>query len=212
MKALLHQAGFILAGGAAGFASGILMPGASGVRGAILGACISAGAAVLNPWKGRGTMPGIVRVLVVAALAGAMAAEGVLAWECVRPYEWGRMEPFGHHLFDPLPWQAISGSLFYSIVLLFWIQARRADAPRSWVWLAAAIVFGPVARLMGAGGPVGVDAEILLGLALFSALTAVPFVGFWFYAAQVADPAWTRERWFLRTQGRVPPPPLPPST
>lgn len=166
---------------------------------------------MLNPWKGRATMPGLVRVFVVAVLAGAMAAEGIIAWECVRPYEWSRMEPFGHHALDPLAGQAVAGSLSYSITLLFWIRARRASLHHSWAWLAAAIVFGPVARLVGAGGPVAVEAETLLGMALFVALTALPFAGFWFYAAQVADPAWTRRRWFLRTQGRVPPPPLPPS-
>lgn len=183
---------FIFAGGAAGFLSGLMVPEVFGVRGAILGAAIAAGAVVLNPRRRTpaGETPGLRKTLAVAAVVAVVAWLGIVAWHGAFPM------PKGDFELDRLsPLSAALGCGTHAVLMLLGCRERHARR-RAWPWFVSVIPAGAAVRAVALGDPIVILYALPLG--------ALPFVLFWLIAAWVFDPAWTEKRWRLAARSPEP--------
>ena len=197
----IRRALFIVAGAAAGFLSGAMVPHVFGVRGLLLGMAISVGAAFLNPWRRDpdGRTPGIAPTLGVALAVALGAFALILAWHAAVP-------PPRHDI-DLHRINAAAaglGCVVTSAGILLGYRARRAGIRHAWVWFALTPAAGAALRAWSIGGIEALPFSLLVG--------SVPFVLLWLLAARLADPAWSHDRWLHWTRERVPPQPIPPST
>jgi len=178
---------FLVSGALAGFLSGLMMPMIFGIRGAILGALLAAGAVDVNARRLRRGDKGIsVRETCAIAVVVAVVAWGlIVAWDVVgrhgRRAQTESWELFGWTSYGaPLPI-----CLSYAVLILLGYRAHQSESSPSWPWFVAAPFLGAAIRMA--------FWEELLPAFLFSfALGALPFVLLWLTAARLTDPAWIK--------------------
>ena len=190
MSLVARRAWFIVAGAAAGFLSGAMVPHVFGVRGLILSMAIAVGAAALNPWRRdpAGRPPCMARTLGVAVAVALGAFALILVWHATVPPP--------HHDIDLNRMNAVAAGLGCVVTaagILLGYRARRAGIRRAWAWFVLTPLATAALRAWSIGGIEALPFSLLLG--------STPFVLLWLLAARLTDPAWSEERWFQAVSG-----------
>lgn len=164
-----------------------------GVRAAIVGALLSAGAVALNPWRCDRTAatpastPRTVAVIVVVAVGAFVPMvlwERVLAHVVAAP---SLSDELNITRFTHGPAFAFASCLILSMTLLGGYRSRHTGGNPKWLWFGVAPALSALVRAVGYGSLNALPFCLLVG--------AYPFVLLWLLAARLADPAWTHERW-----------------
>jgi len=175
---------FILSGALAGFISGLLSPLVFGLRGALLGGAISAGVALLNPWRSDpiGQILSLPKTLLLSALVGGSVFAVIWACHSMFPLP---ADELGLNHFMPLS-SAIS-CLIYAVGILLTTRARLAGKRHAWTGYLLTPLCGALSRAWSFGEPAAIIYTLPAG--------ALPFMLFWWLSALLTDPAWSTQRW-----------------
>lgn len=176
-----NRAKFLLAGSLAGLASGAMMLPVFGVRGAMLGLALSAGAVVLQARQQRDSAgPGAIFTLLVSLGMATAAWAAILLWDVAMP-------PPDAQDFDIdrlMPGAAAAGCFLQVAMILLGYRVRLIHARGGWGWFALAPAAGAGVRALTLGGLDAFPFTFFLG--------SLPFVALWLIAARLCDAAWPR--------------------